>query len=91
MQIAAGMMDEAQRWLPEQSSISAQGLLVAGDAARSAATFNTPLGGVIFAIEELLHRSATRKNQQRQSTAALATSAAWVRARLTPAHWLAHR
>jgi len=60
VQIAAGVMHSARRWLPKRSQISAHSLLVAGGAAGIAAAFNTPLGGIMFAIEEL-----TRKPEHR--------------------------
>jgi H+/Cl- antiporter ClcA len=53
VQIAAGVMLGAKRWLPRRSAVSEHGLLVAGGAAGVAATFNTPLAGVMFAIESL--------------------------------------
>ncbi|HEY0819072.1 MAG TPA: chloride channel protein [Rhizobacter sp.] len=53
VQIAAGVMLGAKRWLPRRSAASEHGLLVAGGAAGVAATFNTPLAGVMFAIESL--------------------------------------
>ncbi|MYM35182.1 chloride channel protein [Duganella sp. FT94W] len=62
VQVAAGVMLAARRWLPERGSISAHGLLVAGGAAGIAAAFNTPLGGIMFAIEEL-----SRTPEQRRS------------------------
>lgn len=62
VQIAAGIMHAARRWLPQHSSVSEHGLLVAGGAAGIAAAFNTPLAGVMFAIEEL-----SRSPEQRSS------------------------
>lgn len=53
VQVAAGIMHHARRWLPQGSGISARGLIAAGGAAGVAAAFNTPLGGVMFAIEQL--------------------------------------
>jgi H+/Cl- antiporter ClcA len=49
-------MQHAQRWLSARSGIDAHDLIVAGAAAGIAAAFNTPLGGVIFAIEQLTRR-----------------------------------
>jgi H+/Cl- antiporter ClcA len=61
VQIAAGVMLTARRWLPRGSGVSAHSLLVAGGAAGIAAAFNTPLAGVMFAIEEL-SRSPEQRN-----------------------------
>lgn len=61
VQVAAGIMLAARRWLPKRSGVSDHGLLVAGGAAGIAAAFNTPLAGVMFAIEEL-SRSPEQRN-----------------------------
>ena len=62
VQIAAGVMHSARRWLPQHSGVSDHSLLVAGGAAGIAAAFNTPLGGIMFAIEELSRRPEQRNN-----------------------------
>ena len=62
VQIAAGVMHSARRWLPKAGVVSNHGLIMAGGAAGIAAAFNTPLGGILFAIEEL-----TRKPEQRSN------------------------
>lgn len=62
VQVAAGILLTARRWLPQRSAVTAHGLLVAGGAAGIAAAFNTPLGGIMFAIEEL-----SRTPEQRSS------------------------
>ena len=50
MQVGAGVMLNARRWLSPQSGIDAHDLMVAGAAAGIAAAFNTPLGGIVFAL-----------------------------------------
>jgi len=62
VQVAAGVMHHARRWMPKRANISDQSLLIAGGAAGIAAAFNTPLGGVMFAIEELSKNSDQRSN-----------------------------
>lgn len=62
VQVAAGIMHGAKSWLPRRSAVTEHGLLVAGGAAGIAAAFNTPLAGVMFAIEEL-----SRTPEQRSS------------------------
>lgn len=62
VQIAAGVMHHARRYLPYKSQVSEHGLMMAGGAAGIAAAFNTPLGGVMFAIEELSRRPEQRNS-----------------------------
>ena len=62
VQVAAGVMLQARRWLSPRSGINTHGLLVAGGAAGIAAAFNTPLAGVVFAIEELSRRMEQRSS-----------------------------
>ena len=56
VQVGAGVMQNARRWLSPGSGIDAHDLIVAGAAAGIAAAFNTPLGGVMFALEQLSRR-----------------------------------
>lgn len=56
VQVGAGVMQHAQRWLSPKAGIDSHDLMVAGAAAGIAAAFNTPLGGVIFALEQLSRR-----------------------------------
>lgn len=56
VQVGAGVMGHARHWLSPQATIDAHDLMVAGAAAGIAAAFNTPLGGVIFALEQLSRR-----------------------------------
>ena len=56
VQVGAGVMLHARRWLSPQSGIDAHDRMVAGAAAGIAAAFNTPLGGIVFAMEQLSRR-----------------------------------
>jgi H+/Cl- antiporter ClcA len=62
VQIAAGVMLQARRLMPWPSSVTHHSLLVAGGAAGIAAAFNTPLAGVMFAIEELARAPERRSS-----------------------------
>lgn len=56
VQVGAGIMAHARRWLSPRSRIDTHDLMVAGAAAGIAAAFNTPLGGIVFALEQLTRR-----------------------------------
>lgn len=56
VQVGAGIMVHARRWLSPGSGLDAHDLMVAGAAAGIAAAFNTPLGGIVFALEQLSRR-----------------------------------
>ncbi len=56
VQVGAGVMLQARRWLSSRTEIDAHDLMVAGAAAGIAAAFNTPLGGIVFALEQLSRR-----------------------------------
>lgn len=56
VQVGAGVMGHARRWLSPASGLDAHDLMVAGAAAGIAAAFNTPLGGIVFALEQLSRR-----------------------------------
>jgi len=62
VQVAAGIMHHARRYLSPKTAITERELLVAGGAAGIAAAFNTPLGGIVFAIEELSRRLEQRSS-----------------------------
>lgn len=68
VQVGAGVMLSARRWLSPRSGVSDRELVVAGGAAGLAAAFNTPLGGLVFAFEQLL----SRRLEQRSSGLMLA-------------------
>jgi H+/Cl- antiporter ClcA len=56
VQIGACLMHACRRLLPRGFAMDARHLLVAGGAAGMAAAFNTPLAGIVFAIEQLARR-----------------------------------
>lgn len=53
VQIAASIMHGVARFLPKSFSVQPNQLILAGGAAGISAAFNTPLAGIVFAIEEL--------------------------------------
>lgn len=54
IQISASVFKKIHDWLPDwYPKISRQNMIVTGAAAGLASAFNTPLGGIVFAIEEL--------------------------------------
>lgn len=55
VQIGAAFMAVLGERLPRRLQVSRRHMLAAGGAAGIAAAFNTPLAGIIFAIEELSH------------------------------------
>lgn len=62
VQVAAGIMLHARRWLRVGSEMDVHALLVAGGASGLAAAFNAPLAGVVFALEELGHKLPPRNS-----------------------------
>ncbi|PKO43095.1 MAG: chloride channel protein [Betaproteobacteria bacterium HGW-Betaproteobacteria-22] len=62
VQIGASIMHAFRRFLPTGFSVSARHLILAGGAAGISAAFNTPLAGIIFAIEELSRKFEQKTN-----------------------------
>lgn len=60
VQVAASIMHAVHKLLPHSRALRAQDLILAGGAAGVAAAFNTPLAGIVFAVEELGRRLETR-------------------------------
>jgi H+/Cl- antiporter ClcA len=56
VQVGAGVMHHARRWIGASPRVDGHDLMVAGAAAGIAAAFNTPLGGIVFAFEQLSKR-----------------------------------
>jgi H+/Cl- antiporter ClcA len=59
VQVGASVMLQAARW---GGMAQARGLILAGSAAGVAAAFNTPLAGIVFAIEEMGRTYQARTN-----------------------------
>jgi len=53
VQVGAAILYSIGRWVKLPRQLSEHGLIVAGGAAGVAAAFNTPLAGIVFAIEEM--------------------------------------
>lgn len=62
VQIGAGVMHAFRRFLPPGASIDPRYMILAGGAAGISAAFNTPLAGIIFAIEELGRKFEQKTN-----------------------------
>ena len=60
--IGAAIMGETRRFYPRRTLALERRLLIAGAAAGLSGAFNTPLAGVVFAIEELARDFETRTN-----------------------------
>jgi H+/Cl- antiporter ClcA len=60
VQVAASVLSLANRFLPHGRALRASDLILAGGAAGIAAAFNTPLAGIVFAVEELGRRLESR-------------------------------
>ncbi len=62
VQIGASVMHAFRRFLPAGFSVHPKHLILAGGAAGISAAFNTPLAGIVFAIEELGRRFEQKTN-----------------------------
>ncbi len=62
VQVAASVMHTFRHFLPYGFSVSPKHLILAGGAAGISAAFNTPLAGIVFAIEELGRRFEQKTN-----------------------------
>lgn len=62
VQVGASVMHAFRRFLPAEFAVHPKHLILAGGAAGISAAFNTPLAGVVFAIEELGRRFEQKTN-----------------------------
>lgn len=62
IQVGASVMHAMRAWLPARFPVRPYDLILAGGAAGIAAAFNTPLAGIVFAIEELGRKFEARTN-----------------------------
>lgn len=62
VQVGAGIMHAIRKLLPRRFPVQPHHLILAGGAAGIAAAFNTPLAGIVFAIEELGRKFEERTN-----------------------------
>ncbi len=62
VQVAASVMHAFRHFLPYGFSVNPKHLILAGGAAGISAAFNTPLAGIVFAIEELGRRFEQKTN-----------------------------
>lgn len=62
VQVGASVMHAFSRFLPTGFSVHPRHLVLAGGAAGISAAFNTPLAGIVFAIEELGRRFEQKTN-----------------------------
>jgi len=60
VQVAASVLSAAHRFFPLSRAIRMRDLILAGGAAGVSAAFNTPLAGIVFAVEEMGRRLETR-------------------------------
>lgn len=62
VQVGASIMHSFRRFLPANFKVDPKHLILAGGAAGISAAFNTPLAGIIFAIEELNRKFEQKTN-----------------------------
>lgn len=62
VQVGASVMHAFGRFLPSGFSVNPRHLIMAGGAAGISAAFNTPLAGIVFAIEELGRKFEQKTN-----------------------------